>query len=101
MSKALDTQVGGQHYKQHKIQPWHIIDEYDLDFYLGNTVKYVLREKGDKIEDLEKAADVHLLSFVFYLVNYLHTYLHTFSITVFICNVLKTIYFFILVKLHF
>ena len=59
MSKALETQVGGQHYKKHSIQPWHIIDEYNLDFYLGNTIKYVLREKGDKVEDLEKA--IHYL----------------------------------------
>ena len=59
MANALDTQVGGQHYKKHSIQPWHIIDEYELDFYLGNTIKYVLREKGDKVEDLQKA--IHYL----------------------------------------
>lgn len=56
---ALDTQVGGAHYKQHAIQPWHIIDDYDLDFYLGNTIKYVLREKGSRVEDLQKA--IHYL----------------------------------------
>ena len=57
---ALDKQVGGKHYKKHSIQPWHIIDEYKLDFYLGNTVKYILRDKDDmQVEDLEKA--IHYL----------------------------------------
>ena len=49
------SQVGGDHYKKHKIQPWHIIDEYDLDYYLGNVVKYILRDKGAQVEDLQKA----------------------------------------------
>jgi len=54
-SIAFEKQVGGRHYKKHNIQPWHIVDEYELDFYLGNVVKYVLRDKGAKINDLEKA----------------------------------------------
>lgn len=59
-SIALEKQVGGRHYKQHSIQPWNIIDEYDLDFYLGNILKYILRTKGDnQIEDLNKA--IHYL----------------------------------------
>ena len=57
--KAIDKQVGGQHYKKHTIQPWHIIDEHELDFYLGNAIKYILRDKGAQIEDLAKA--VHYL----------------------------------------
>jgi len=56
MSKAIDNQVGGNHYKKKKIQPWHIIDEYQLDFYLGNVLKYILRDKNDnQLEDLKKA----------------------------------------------
>ena len=56
MSKAIDGQVGGNHYKEKKIQPWHIIDEYHLDFYAGNVLKYILRDKNDnKLEDLKKA----------------------------------------------
>jgi len=53
---ARNRQVGGDHYKKHKIQPWDVIDEYGLDFFEGNALKYLLREKGDRIEDLEKAA---------------------------------------------
>lgn len=53
---ARDQQVGGNHYAKHKIQPWDVIAEYNLDFWLGNVVKYVLRhqDKGG-VEDLEKA----------------------------------------------
>ena len=47
-------QVGGSHYKKHDIQPWDIIDMYDLNFYEGNVLKYLLREKGDLLEDLQK-----------------------------------------------
>jgi len=54
-------QIGGSHYKKKSIQPWHIINEYNLDFYLGNALKYLLRDKDDKIEDLEKA--VHYLQY--------------------------------------
>ena len=59
-SQALEKQIGGRHYKKHSIQPWHIIDEYELDFYLGNAIKYILRNKNDmQVEDLEKA--IHYL----------------------------------------
>ena len=56
---ALDKQVGGQHYKKHTIQPWHIVDDYKLGFYEGNALKYLLRTKGDRVEDLEKC--IHYL----------------------------------------
>ena len=52
-------QIGGRHYAKHSIQPWDIIDDWDLDYYLGNVIKYVLREKNDKVEDLHKA--IHYL----------------------------------------
>ena len=56
-STARDRQVGGQHYKQHSIQPWDIIDDYDLDFYSGNAIKYICRQwdKDTPIENVEKA----------------------------------------------
>jgi hypothetical protein len=36
----------------------NIIEAYDLNFSLGNTIKYILRsdKKGSQIEDLRKAA---------------------------------------------
>ena len=47
------------HYIATAIQPWQIIDAYDLDFYEGNALKYLLREKGDRKQDLLKA--IHYL----------------------------------------
>ena len=55
----MSKQVGGDHYAKHKIQPWHIIDEYDLNYYEGNVLKYLLRSKSNRVEDLHKA--VHYL----------------------------------------
>lgn len=52
---ARDGQVGGNHYRKYKIQPWDVIDEYGLDFYAGNALKYLLRDKKDRLEDLKKA----------------------------------------------
>ena len=47
-------QIGGTHYSKHTIQPWDIIDEYGLNFYEGNVLKYLLRKKDNRREDLEK-----------------------------------------------
>jgi hypothetical protein len=49
-------QVGGDHYVRHAIQPWDIIDCYDLDFYEGNALKYLLRRKigESRVQDLKK-----------------------------------------------
>ena len=52
-------QVGGDHYSKHDIQPLDIIDEYGLDYYRGNAIKYILRNKMDPYEDIEKA--IHYL----------------------------------------
>lgn len=56
---SLKKQIGGTHYKTLAIQPWEIIDANGLNFYEGNAIKYILRRKGDRIEDLQKA--VHYL----------------------------------------
>lgn len=56
---ARHSQVGGDHYSKHGIQPWDVIDDYGLDFYEGNALKYLLRRKGDRVEDLQKA--IHYL----------------------------------------
>lgn len=55
-----NKQVGGTHYNRHTIQPWDIIDEYNLCFYRGNALKYLLRRKGDQgKQDIQKA--IHYL----------------------------------------
>lgn len=45
------------HYQGQGIEVIDIIDSFDLDFYRGNIVKYILRadKKGNEIKDLHKA----------------------------------------------
>lgn len=50
MRKALDNQVGGDHYKKMKIQPIEFIVANKLDFIQGCIVKYACRYK-DKNKD--------------------------------------------------
>jgi len=52
---VLARQIGGSHYKKAH-QPWEIIEEWGLDYWAGNVVKYILRYKfKNGVEDLEKA----------------------------------------------
>jgi len=60
-ANRLGYQIGGNHYKNKKIQPWEAMeawmsDEQFAGFLRGNAIKYLARceEKGG-IEDLEKA----------------------------------------------
>ena len=54
-SETMQKQVGGNHYNKHMgLQAWDIIDEYKLNFYEASALKYLLRDKGDRIEDLQK-----------------------------------------------
>jgi hypothetical protein len=53
-----DSQVGGDHYRKFKIQPWDVIDEYGLSYYEGQILKYLLRRKANRVEDLKKARHV-------------------------------------------
>jgi hypothetical protein len=60
------TQIGGDHYCKRNIQPWDVIGEYELDFWLGNVIKYVLRhESKGGVEDLKKAR--HYLDYAIHL----------------------------------
>ena len=59
MNSVMKEQIGGDHYKKHKVKPWDIIDEYKLNFYEGNALKYILRDKINRIEDIQKA--IHYL----------------------------------------
>lgn len=45
------------HYAYSKYEPVKVIRSWELNFNLGNVVKYVARagRKGDKLEDLKKA----------------------------------------------
>ena len=53
---ALDTQIGGTHYKNFVIEPIEFIHKNKIGFSEGNAIKYLVRwrEKGGK-QDLLKA----------------------------------------------
>ena len=45
------------HYTTSEIQPVEVIDAWNLNFNLGNTLKYICRHshKGSPLQDLRKA----------------------------------------------
>jgi len=53
---ALDTKIGGTHYKNFAIEPIEFIYKNGIGFCEGNAIKYLVRwrEKGGK-QDLLKA----------------------------------------------
>ena len=53
---ATNKQIGGDHYKNCKIQPVDYIVENNLTFLEGNVVKYITRHrrKGEGASDIEK-----------------------------------------------
>lgn len=55
MTKALEKQVGGDHYKSLAIQPVEYIVQNGLGWFEGNIVKYITRhkQKGGR-KDVEK-----------------------------------------------
>lgn len=56
---ALETQIGGEHYKG-AIQPVEFIQANGLGFIEGNVVKYVARHRNKNgAEDIRKA--IHYL----------------------------------------
>lgn len=46
-----------KHYKQGKVEAIDLIEAYNLNFNLGNAIKYIARcnYKNDKVNDLTKA----------------------------------------------
>ena len=55
-ASAIEIQVGGNHYKDMKIQPIEYIQANNLGYCEGNVIKYVSRFKSKNgVEDLRKA----------------------------------------------
>lgn len=59
--RANDRQVDGDHYKGKPMQPWDIIEAWNLDFFEGSALAYLLRRKPgvSRATDLRKA--IHYL----------------------------------------
>lgn len=56
MTKAIDIQIGGDHYKNMVLQPIEYILANDLGFCEGNVIKYITRYRvKGQLEDLKKA----------------------------------------------
>lgn len=55
------TQVGGNHYLKMKIQPLEFAMANGLDACQTKILKYICRDKDNKLQDLEKAR--HVLDF--------------------------------------
>ena len=60
MAKTTSDE-GPQYYRRGSIPVWSFIRDQELNFHLGNVIKYVTRagHKFDDIDDLEKA--IHYL----------------------------------------
>ena len=58
---SLSDSKGPDYYKRGKAQVWDFIRDNDLNFHLGNAIKYIVRAgyKDSKKEDLIKA--IHYL----------------------------------------
>ena len=65
---STDKQIGGDHYKNCKIQPVDYIYHNKLDFLEGNVVKYITRHrtKGEGKKDIEKV--IHYAELILELV---------------------------------
>jgi hypothetical protein len=46
-----------EHYNKGTIEAINLIEDWDLNFSVGNVIKYMLRApyKGEEVQDLEKA----------------------------------------------
>ena len=55
--KMAQTPLSPSYYKRGRITVWDFIRDQELNFHLGNAIKYICRAgyKGSKEEDLEKA----------------------------------------------
>lgn len=61
--RASEDQVGGQHYKNMKMQPAEFIHMNGIGFLEGNVIKYVVRHatKGGKADLLKARHYIDLL----------------------------------------
>ncbi len=53
--RATKKQIGGNHYKDKGIQPLEYAYSNNLTPNLTNVVKYVTRQKDNRVQDLRKA----------------------------------------------
>lgn len=58
--KILDP-IKPSYYNDTKITPFDVIDDWDLNFYLGNAIKYIKRagkkDGNSRLQDLKKVRE--------------------------------------------
>lgn len=58
VTEGEDTVSRPKYYNDSKITPFDVIDDWKLDFYLGNAVKYIKRagkkDGNSRLQDLKK-----------------------------------------------
>ena len=55
MTKAIEKQIGGDHYSKYLIQPIEFITKNNIPFIEGCIIKYIIRWRDKNgIEDLDK-----------------------------------------------
>ncbi len=52
--------VGASDYSKHIIQPWSIIQEYNLNYWDGDIIKRVLRTKSGESRELDYEKIIHI-----------------------------------------
>ena len=57
-TRLIPDPINPSHYKSGGLEAIQVIEAFELDYNLGNAVKYLLRcgKKGPPIEDLHKCA---------------------------------------------
>lgn len=57
MSTCTDEVSHPSHYTVGNIEVWDFIEDQELDYFLGNVIKYTCRafHKGEPVKDLKKA----------------------------------------------
>lgn len=52
--------IGGSNYSHHLIQPWTIIQEYNLNYWDGDIIKRVLRIKEGDSREMDYRKIIHI-----------------------------------------
>lgn len=72
--KSREYQIGGDHYKEMKIQPWDVLEEHMsqekyVGYHVGTAIAYLIRhERKGGMNDIKKAHH-HLTALIEYLEN--------------------------------
>lgn len=61
--------IGNSDYSKHKIQPWDIWEEYNLDPWDADIIKRVLRNKKDEPKELDYRKIIHICEYKIHKLN--------------------------------